>query len=509
MKNKLIALREYYKLHPKRFWVGGVVLLLIIMKLVSGGSKETVTLIPVTQGDLKQTVLSTGQVTSQTDLELSFSLSDTVSALPAKVGSKVYKGQTLVVLDNRDEYASLVSAKAGYQKVLEGASNEEVAVAEAALKSAESSLENVRNTQATLVANARRAYLNTDLTPAAPASGSAGTAPTVTGTYVGEAEGDYIVTPRGTGTGGYFTYTGVENGTGSISTTAPSALGTKGLFIQFPTSFSTSSDVVWTVSLPNVKSSEYLVDYNGYQSALRTRDSAIAAAEASVNEAKASLALKKATARQADKDEAYSKVLVAQAAYDNTILRAPADGTIVSVDTKLGERVEPQKTVVILQDVTNLYVESNINETSISKVMIGQDVRMTLDAFGPDVAFTGKVIHIDPSSTTTDGVVNYKIKVSIEAPACSGADCKPLKDMVRPGMNANMDILAWMRPNVIAIPKAAITTVDGKSMVNVITNEKKKKYTLRDITIAAEGDGNMVEVTAGLVAGDIVALIQK
>ena len=509
MKNKFIAIKEYYKLHPKRFWVGGVVLALVLVKIFTGGAKETITLIPVTQGDLKQTVLSTGQVTSQTDLGLSFSLSDTVSALPAKVGSKVYKGQMLVMLDNRDEYAALVSAKAGYQKVLDGASNEEVAVAEAALKSAESSLENVRNTQATLVANARRAYLNTDLTPAAPVLGSSGTAPTVTGTYVGEAEGDYVITPRGTSTGGYFTYTGVESGTGSISTTAPSALGTKGLFIQFPTSFSVSSDVVWTVSLPNIKSSEYLVDYNGYQSALRTRDSAIAAAEAAVNEAKASLALKKAAARQADKDEAYSKVLVAQAAYENTILRAPADGTIVAVDTKLGERVEPQKTVVTLQDVTNLYVEANINETSISKVVLGQQVRMTLDAFGPDVAFTGKVIHIDPSSTTTDGVVNYKIKASIEAPACSGTDCKPLKDMIRPGMNANMDILAWDRPNVIAIPKAAITTVDGKSTVNVITNEKKKKYTPRDITIAAEGDGNMVEVTTGLVAGDIVALIQK
>ncbi len=67
---------------------------------------------------------------------------------------------------------------------------------------------------------------------------------------------------------------------------------------------------------------------------------------------------------------------------------------------------------------------------------------MTLDAFGPDTVFTGKVIHIDPSATTTDGIANYQIKASVEKPICEeGKECPKL--VVRPGMNANITITAW------------------------------------------------------------------
>ncbi len=497
MKEKIQAFKNYYGQHPKRFWVGGIIILLVLVRIISGGKGEAITISEVTSGDLKQTVLATGQVTSQTDLGLSFSTSDTVQSVSVSVGSKVYKGQVLASLDNRDEYASLVSARAGYQKVEEGASSEEVAVAESALASAEASLATTLTTQQTLVENARRAFLNTDLTPTRSTDLS-GTAPTVTGTYTGTEEGVYEITVYTTGNGGYMSYSGIESGNAQISTKTPVALGTKGLYIQFPENYVVNN---WKVHLPNSKSVAYGTNLSAYESAQRTSESAISAARAKVSEAQAQLALKRAAARPAELEEARAKVLVAQAAYDNTILRAPANGTIVQVDVKVGERAEAQKRVIVLQDVGNLYVEADINEANIARVALGQPVTMTLDAFGSTNQFTGKIAHIDPSSTTTDGVVNYKVKASL--------DKNDLLPAVRPGMNANMNILIGERLNVLAVPKAAITTLDGVSTVNVITNEKRKRYEARTVTTGYEGDGNMVEVLTGLSATDSIALIQK
>lgn len=500
MKKKLHSLREFYKKHPKRFWALGILVVIIAFVSLSGGKKDTVTVSSVQRTDLKETILATGQVTSQVDLGLSFSASDIVRSVSVDVGNKVYKGQILAQLDNQSEYAALKSAQAKYKKVEEGSSNEEVAVAAAQLASAESDLLNKTRVQDTLVANAYRDLLNTDTTPILE-SGSSSVTPIITGTYTGTAEGSYTIQLFPTSSNGYFTFSGLETGTGGISTTTPSALGTKGLFIKFPTNYASAASTTWTILLPNTKSANYLTDLNAYEEAKQNRDSVLSAARATVSEKEAELALKKATARPADLEAAEADVLSASVAYENTILRAPANGTITRVDIKIGERAEAQKVVMNLEDVGDLYVEAKINEANIAHVALGQKVTMTLDAFGPTAAFPGTVMHIDPSATTDDGVVNYKIKASIDEGDKEGS--------VRPGMNANMTILVSETPNVIAVPQAAIEKTDGKSFVNVITNEKRKKYAAREVTTGASGDGNLVEITSGLTEGEKIAIVSK
>lgn len=79
--------------------------------------------------------------------------------------------------------------------------------------------------------------------------------------------------------------------------------------------------------------------------------------------------------------------------------------------------------------------------------------------------------------------------------------------MVRPGMNANMTITAWDKPNIIAIPKAAVTTdLRGVSTVNFVTDEKREKFDAREITLGMLGDGNLVEVVSGLTEGQKIAI---
>ena len=61
--------------------------------------------------NLKQTVLATGQATSNTDLNLSFFSSGIVRSIRVSVGDKVSRGQILATLDQGNELAALTSAR--------------------------------------------------------------------------------------------------------------------------------------------------------------------------------------------------------------------------------------------------------------------------------------------------------------------------------------------------------------------------------------------------------------
>jgi multidrug resistance efflux pump len=98
------------------------------------------------------------------------------------------------------------------------------------------------------------------------------------------------------------------------------------------------------------------------------------------------LAVQRATARQPEIDAALADIVIAQASLDNananlekTILRAPADGTVTRVNIKIGEVPEANKEAIGLQDVSNLYLEAKVNETSVPHLVVGQPVTVTFE----------------------------------------------------------------------------------------------------------------------------------
>lgn len=490
-----------------------VVVLVIILAIVftSGGAPVTLVTDTVVSRDLRSTVLATGTVTSTTDLSLSFASSGTVSSVQVQVGDKVKKGQTLATLSNQSQLGaltqaqgSLKSAQASLNKLLQGATNEETAIAETALVSAKVDLANTKVSQANLVANALRTMLNAGLTiKTSPGNSVIPTyTPTLSGTYIGTDAGTYYVTTRG-GSAAFMSYSGLETGASSSITTTTVPLGKLGLSLTFPAGFTTMGDMDWVVVIPNTESSTYVTAQNAYLAAQSNQTSAIASAEAVVNARQADLNYKKASARSADIEAAEANVLSAQgnvqsasAAYNDTIVRAPADGTITSVDIKVGELASAQKQVMILQDISKLYLEANINEADVSSLVIGQPVEVTLDAFGPDQKYTATLSHIDPASTVVSGVVNYKIKAEISGEVAT----------VRPGMTANMTIVTHDKKQVLVVPTRAI--LDGKTgkIVRVVTDEKKGTFVETPVTIGIQGDDG-TEILSGLTAGQKIVVL--
>ena len=347
----------------------------------------------VTKQNLQQTVLSTGQVVSSTDLNLGFQANGVVTQVYVTEGDKVKSGQTLAILNQASAAAalttaegSLAQAQANYEKVVQGSTNTQIAVTQQAVYTAQVALNNATTTlattqaqQATTVKNAYNTLLNTSIT-AVPASGNADTVtPTITGTYTGTNVGIYNISLYATGGGLQFQVSGLETVSGNVRN-QPTQMGTFGLYIQF--SATPAVGDTWTVSIPNTYTAAYVANYNAYQTALQTQASAVAAAQGQVQSAQSALAQAQANlnnelaqASSADIDAAKAQILsaqgqvdAAQATLSNTILKAPLDGTITQVDTKVGEQASALQEVMILQDIADLHAEADVSEADIASI---------------------------------------------------------------------------------------------------------------------------------------------
>ncbi len=462
--------------------------------------------------DMRRTVLATGQVTSTTELDLSFYKGGIVRSLKAKVGDKVKEGQILATLEQGSEVAALTSAKgavaaaeARYKKIIEGATTDEVRLAEVALSNAEHEYNRVKSQQDLLVTNALRKVMNS--TPEArPTYGSQDyTPPTIGGNYSKTIEGDIIISTYQSGNGPSFNVSGISTGGGTVTTTTPQPIGDTGLTISFP---GVDTNVVkeWTISIPNKNASDYITNLNAYEAALKTRDSALGTAQALIDQRKVELDIKKSAARPSDIELAEADILSAkgqlqsaQANYEHTVLRAPTSGTITKVNIKLGELAVAQQQAMVLENIEDLYIEANINEANIESITEGAQVDLTFDAFGTDNIFKGRILKVDPSSTLVSGVVNYKVTASIE----SAPDLKP-------GMTANMTILVSEKSQVLSVPSRSILTdKTGKRTIRLVTNTKTKAFKEVEITTGLEGDGGLTEITSGLQVNDEIVVLIK
>lgn len=476
-----------------------VVVLVVVLLKPDGNIKNIVTDI-AKYTDLKETVLATGQVVSSTDLDLSFNTSGVVKSIKVKIGDKVKEGQILANLDQSSELAALTTARgalaaanARYKRTLEGASNEEIALSEIVL-------DQTKITQEVLVNNAYQNLLNS--TPEAyPEDGSRRDedAPIISGTYSLGKEGSIYLSVYSSSGGLSFTAKGLVEDVGDVNTLIPQPIGNSGLYVKFAEDTFASRDG-WVIEIPNKKASDYLINLNAYQVALSQAKSA-------VDQRTAELAIKKSEARESDLELARADILSAQgqveqatSRYNNTLITAPLDGTITSIDIKQGELATAMREVIVLQDVSNVYLEANINEANISNIEVGMPIDITFDAFGSDTIFNGRVSKVDPSSTLVSGVVNYKITASIDGQV----------ENLKPGMTANMTIKAKEKSNVLTIPSRAVLEDEkGNKTIRLITDARKKKFKEVKVVTGQEGDGGIIEIVDGLKDGDEFVVLIK
>ncbi len=193
----------------------------------------------------------------------------------------------------------------------------------------------------------------------------------------------------------------------------------------------------------------------------------------------------------------------AEVALENTYIRAPFDGTILTKNADIGDIVAPfassassKGSVVTLADMTSLEVEADVSESYIHKVSVGQRCEIILDAY-PGEIYPAKVKKIVPTADRSRATVLTKVTFD------------KIDDKVLPEMSARVNFFmdsdikqALPNEGALVIPKEAITTRDDRKVVFVIDGENVR---IQDVTLGREL-GNVTEIIEGVSRGDRVVL---
>ena len=168
-------------------------------------------------------------------------------------------------------------------------------------------------------------------------------------------------------------------------------------------------------------------------------------------------------------------------------LNSPIDGTVVERNATIGATVGPDANVFKIIDTSRVWVDANVFEKDLSRVRVGQGVKLSVTAF-PGTTFSGRVIFIntvvDPDSRT--------VKVRTEVPNPDGR--------LKPEMFANIEIVTDVKGAAISIPQSAVLDDNGKNIVFVADGNT---YTQRQVQLGIK-NGDRVEIIDGLNSGDKV-----
>ncbi|PIR73552.1 MAG: hypothetical protein COU40_02335 [Candidatus Moranbacteria bacterium CG10_big_fil_rev_8_21_14_0_10_35_21] len=201
-----------------------------------------------------------------------------------------------------------------------------------------------------------------------------------------------------------------------------------------------------------------------------------------------------------------SKVASAEASVEavidqlrETTLESPIDGVVIKKLVNQGEMAIASATILTVAEEGDLIIQSNVPESDIVEIKIGQKADVTFDAIGSKEIFEAEVYEIDPASTVIQDVVYYRIKLKLSTQ----------DERLKPGMSCDLDVKISDRSEALMIPLRAVKDGNGEKYVEVLKNEKTSEVEKVKVETGLEGDEGMVEILSGLQGGEKVVTLTK
>jgi RND family efflux transporter MFP subunit len=197
---------------------------------------------------------------------------------------------------------------------------------------------------------------------------------------------------------------------------------------------------------------------------------------------------------------ARANLKAADVSFDQTLIRAPFDGIVLTKSANVGDNITPfssavdtKGAVVTMADMSTLEVEADVAESALGKIRVGQPTEIQLDAV-PDTRFGGTVNRIVPTVDRAKATVLVKVKFA-------DRDERVLPDMSAKVAFLEREISAAERKPVTAMPKQAVVERDGGSYVFVLKDGRAVRTAVRP----GRALGDLVEVS-GVAAGEKVVV---
>ncbi|HSU29709.1 MAG TPA: efflux RND transporter periplasmic adaptor subunit [Bryobacteraceae bacterium] len=179
---------------------------------------------------------------------------------------------------------------------------------------------------------------------------------------------------------------------------------------------------------------------------VRSAEAALQASQMQVRMLRAQVELTFATLKQARIDLANTRIL------------SPVDGTVVARQMDVGQTVaasfQAPTIFLIAQDLKKMQVDTNIDESDVGRLRMGQQAAFTVDAY-PGVVFRGPIVQIRKAPINVQNVITYDAVVK--------ADNPELK--LFPGMTANVSVVTERRASALKVPNTALRFRPADSMI--------------------------------------------
>ena len=188
-----------------------------------------------------------------------------------------------------------------------------------------------------------------------------------------------------------------------------------------------------------------------------------------------------------------------QDAMNNYTITAPISGTIIEKDAKVGDAVKAGDTLCIVYDLSYLEMSINVDELQISSISVGQQVQITADAV-PDKTYVGTVTRVSMKGASNGGTTTYPVSIRIDD-----------TDGLRPGMNANAEIVVAEANNALVVPNAAVVrgsyvlvTKDSPSAANADTAMEAPEGFVYVPVKTGVSDDDYTQIVSGIQEGDTI-----
>jgi HlyD family secretion protein len=237
--------------------------------------------------------------------------------------------------------------------------------------------------------------------------------------------------------------------------------------------------------------------YDGAQEQLKISQAQLGVAEAQVRNSEA-------VVKQRESQLAQAKVDL-----DHTAIRAPVDGIVISRNVDAGQTVaaslQAPTLFVLAQNLTDMQVETSIDEAEVGRVKPGQAATFTVDSF-PGRTFSGTVGQVRKAALVVQNVVTYTAVISASNPNLE----------LFPGMTANVRIVVDTRENVLKVPNAALRyrpagaadardagaapaesgKADGKGRGGAQAAEATRERLVKELNLNAEQQARVESITS-------------
>ena len=180
---------------------------------------------------------------------------------------------------------------------------------------------------------------------------------------------------------------------------------------------------------------------------------------------------------------------------NNYTITAP----IIEKDAKVGDAVKTGDTLCIVYDLSYLEMSINVDELQISSISVGQQVQITADAV-PDKTYVGTVTRVSMKGASNGGTTTYPVSIRIDD-----------TDGLRPGMNANAEIVVAEAKNALVVPNAAVVrgsyvlvTKDSPSAANADTAMEAPEGFVYVPVKTGVSDDDYTQIVSGIQEGDTI-----